>query len=183
MIILAIVSQSKSLWEFINFHYFFTIEWIFFCIYVQFWFSVACTHVVWSLSLKRREIIRHHARSLQHALFASTESDVVVFIHGARSLPTREAVYLDACDKRLISTPATTERRSLDDAEGEGAVSVSTREDNVTLLSRPWQSRARPDSHRSIEKFRVLRASRLLTRAAVRAVASMHAIVCEICPT
>lgn len=36
-------------------------------------------------------------------------------------------------DKRLIGAPATTERRSLGDVEGEGAVSVSTREDNVTL--------------------------------------------------
>jgi len=75
--------------------------------------------------------------------------------------------YLGAAISAL-SAHRPTERRSLGDAEGEGAVSVSTREDNVTLPAphRAEPSRAgRPPIDRKVSR---VRASRSLTRAVVR---------------
>lgn len=89
--------------------------------------------------------------------------------------------YLGAAISALSAHRLQAERRSLSDAEGEGAVSVSTREDNVTLPAprRAEPSRAgRPAIDRKVSR---VRASRSLTRAAVRR--AVHASVCEICPT
>lgn len=130
-------------------------------------YMVVCTHVTFEAQSVARLYVIATGSTRRSRRRSPTSSSL--FTGPDPYVRPRGAAYLDAVINalsahRLHYDGASLARRRRRRGRGIGIVTRGQRDSPP----RPWQSRAEPNSHRSIEKFRVLRASRLLTRAAVR---------------